>query len=102
FNALVSAWIMTEPVSPAPPVFGADYVGVLDAIHHLAALKEKMADDTPCGWNIELLEQSKQPVDHDFPFNFARRTKSLRPEQVKSSPNQLQIEAYCQDSRRGV
>jgi len=100
FRVLVSAGVVTEPVLLAPPVFGADYVGMLDAVHSLAALKEEMADNTPGGGNTKLFEQGKQAVDHDFSFNPTGRPKSPRPEQVKRSPNQLEVEAYCQDSRR--
>src|SRR5215469_3894952 len=75
FSALVSTWIVTEPVLLAPSVLGTNYVGVLDALHHFAALKEEMAYDAPGGGNIELLEQSKQAVDHGFSLDLARLRK---------------------------
>ena len=99
--ALVSAGIMRKPVRAGPSVVGPDYLGVLDALHHFASVQKKMADYTPRGGNLELLEQRKEAVDHYLSFYHAGSAKSLGPKQVQRSPDQLEVETDCQDSLKG-
>jgi hypothetical protein len=94
FVGFITARVVREPVSRTPPMFRTDNVRMLDAVHRFAAFEEEMADDTPGRGNVELLKQSKQAADDDLSFLHARCAKFRRPEQVKRSPNQLEVEAY--------